>query len=251
LWLLDDPCAVVDGQSVKEGAAVVRNRETEPVGSEHPDQRFGHEIGLEREPEIVASCLLVHGVEKIAGPAFGRRLRRPERSVELGRKRVGGTRRAGLAPRLLDMGDREWPQAHAHRREGLRHIGLVADRSACRADAPVPRKPEIGLGDRQRRERAVQHDDPCARRCRVGHGHFRAALAAQQTRHTISAGRDQFGRARLHDLPSAGHALDGERICPAEQRQVRDTFQRTREQIDHQRIAEIEPRCGTSIEIRD
>jgi len=44
----------------------------------------------ERQAEIVASGLLVHGVEQIAGPAFGHGLCGPERRVQFGGERVGG-----------------------------------------------------------------------------------------------------------------------------------------------------------------
>ncbi len=97
----------------------------------------------------------------------------------------------------------------------------------------------------------VQHHDPRACRSRIGHGAFGAALAAQQSRQAIAARRDQLGRARLHDFPDAGRAFDGQRIGPAEQRQVGDAFQRAGQQIDHQRIAEIEARGGACVEVRD
>ncbi len=71
LRLIDDAVRVVDAQPVEEGAAVGGDRHPEPVGPKEPDQRLRHEIGLEREPEIVARRFLVHGVEQIAGPAFG------------------------------------------------------------------------------------------------------------------------------------------------------------------------------------
>ena len=97
----------------------------------------------------------------------------------------------------------------------------------------------------------VQHHDPRARGCRVAHGALGAALAAQEPGQAIPAGRQQFGRARLHDLPDARRALDGQRVGAAEQRQVGDAFQRAGQQIDHQRIAEIEARGRARVEVRD
>ena len=97
----------------------------------------------------------------------------------------------------------------------------------------------------------VQHHDPRASRRRVAHGALGAALAAQEPGQPIPAGREQLGRARLHDLPDAGRALDGERVGAAEQRQVGDAFQRAGQQIDHQRIAEVEARGGARVEVRD
>ena len=78
---------------------------------------------------------------------------------------------AGLArraPRLLDMADRERPQADALGREAQRPVRPVADRLRRRADPPVGLQPERRLGDRQRRQRLVEHHDPGAgrrRRC--------------------------------------------------------------------------------------
>src|SRR5690606_39925476 len=46
--------------------------------------------------------------------------------------------RAWSSPRLFDMRDRERPESHALGREARGNIGLVADRTACRAAAPVP-----------------------------------------------------------------------------------------------------------------
>ena len=56
--LVDDAGGVVDAEPVEEGAAVGGDREPEPVGAEQPDQRLGHEAGLQRQPEIVAAASL-------------------------------------------------------------------------------------------------------------------------------------------------------------------------------------------------
>ena len=68
--------------------------------------------------------------------------------------------------------------------------------------------------------------DPRRGRCRVAHRIFCPALAAQEAGQSVSAGRDQFGLASLDDLPDTGCCLDGYRIGPAEQRDVRHAFQR-------------------------
>ena len=91
--LVDDAGGVVDAEPVEEGAAVGRDCEPEPVRAEEPNQRLGHEAGLQGQPEIVARGLLVHGVEEIARAALGHGLCRPERSVQLGRERVRPIRR--------------------------------------------------------------------------------------------------------------------------------------------------------------
>ena len=69
-----------------------------------------------------------------------------------------------------------------------------------------------------------------------------AALAAQEAGQAIAAGCDQFCLASLDDLPDAGCCLHGQRIGPAEEGHVRHAFQRPRQQIDHQRVAQIEAR---------
>jgi len=91
--LVDDAGGVVDVEPVKEGTAVGRDREPEPVRTEQAHQRLGDEAGLQRQPEIVSGRLLVHGVEQIAVAALGDGLRRPERGVQLGRERVRRIRR--------------------------------------------------------------------------------------------------------------------------------------------------------------
>ena len=55
-----------------------------------PTSAFVTKSGLQRQTEIVARSLLIHGVEQIAGAALGHGFRGPERGVQLGRERVGG-----------------------------------------------------------------------------------------------------------------------------------------------------------------
>lgn len=98
--LVHDAGCVVDAESVEEGAAVGGDREPEAVRPEQPHQRLGHEACLERQPEIVARGLLVHGAEQIARPALGHGPSRPERGIQLGREWVRGIRcRAQPEPR--------------------------------------------------------------------------------------------------------------------------------------------------------
>src|SRR5690606_29930792 len=60
----------------------------------------------------------------------------------------------------------------------------------------------------------------------------------------------QFCRARLDDLPDAFRAFNGESIGAGKESQIGDTFQRTRKQIDYQRVTVIETRGRPGVEVR-
>ena len=91
--LIDNAGGVVDAEPVEEGAAIGGDRQPEAVGPEQPEQRLGHEAGLQGQAEIVARPLLVHGVEEIARPSLGHGPGGPERGIQLGRERVRRIRR--------------------------------------------------------------------------------------------------------------------------------------------------------------
>jgi hypothetical protein len=78
-------------------------------------------------------------------------------------------RAAGRSPRLFDMDRREGDEAPPGRGEAQRGIARVADRPRGRADAPVPRQAEIGLGDGQRWPARCPAPRPAPRRGRVAH----------------------------------------------------------------------------------
>ncbi len=101
----------------------------EAVRAEEPHQRLGHEAGLQRQPEIVACGLLVHGVEQIAGAALGHGLRRPERGVQLGRERVRGIRRRA---------EPEQRQVLQRRRRGADPARAVVDQQQALVLDPRP-----------------------------------------------------------------------------------------------------------------
>jgi hypothetical protein len=106
------------------------------------------------------------------------------------------------------VADGERPQADAFGRETERPVRPVADRLGRRPDPPVGLQPERRLGDRQRRQRLIEHDDAGARQCRRSHGALGAALAAQQPREPVAPRRDQLGDAELQHFPDARRGLD-------------------------------------------
>lgn len=96
---------------------------------------------------------------------------------------------------------------------------------------------------------ASRKDSPWARGGRVAHRLLRAALAAQETGQAVAAAGNQFGRPGLDDLPDACRRLDYKRIGAAEERDVGRAFQRPRQEIDHQRVAQIKARGRVGKEV--
>lgn len=99
-----------------------------------------------RERHIESASAVSGERPRAAGPADGE---------------VTGT--ASPPPGLLDMCNRERPEPFAGGREGASNVALVGDRPRRGADPPVPWQPELCLGDRQRRQRLVEHDNACVR----------------------------------------------------------------------------------------
>ena len=97
LGLVDDAIGVINAQTVEEGAAVGGDREAKAVRAKQAQKRLGDKAGLQRQPEIIACGLFVHGVEQIASAALGHGFCGPEGGVQLGRERVGSVRRRAQA----------------------------------------------------------------------------------------------------------------------------------------------------------
>ena len=160
----------------------------------------------------------VEDVDLVGLALFGHRhvrrieVERDEGAVAAGPADRQVARHPAAAPGLLDMHDRERPQAGTAGRERGCGIGLVAGCTRRGSDAPGPLQPDLGFGNWQRDHAVAEDGDTRTCRHRRGHRPFGAALAAQEAGEAIASRGDQLRRPGLDDLPGTRRRLDRERV---------------------------------------